>query len=142
MISLTTLEKPNDLNIFCLGSQPSLSLIQKSSKEQWLMGKSSQALEDCVIKDPLFVICHIVNFLVNCLIRYNTEHKPYLEKCHSKFIKLKKDSMVFIYQIRDIIRKFEDRREEYLYVHSFRDCFEEYLHDYMKKPTLGNVYII
>ena len=78
------------------------------------------------MKNPVFLVCHIINFLVNCLIQYNSQQKYYQKYGYQKFMKLKKESYVFIYQIKEIITNFEENKGQFDKF-TFKEYFDQYL---------------
>ncbi|CAI2382755.1 unnamed protein product [Moneuplotes crassus] len=109
---------------------------EKNLKKQFLCSIPNPSI--CLLNSSEFVPCYLINFLIYCLIKYNSKQKYYSKENDTKFIRLTTKSFSFVYEIREIIRNYELLSPNQ-YV-SFYECFEEFLCKYSVEIPRGKYF--
>ena len=125
---LSTFYSKND--IFWVINEKWNSIYNEWSSESNIIAVNKFLEKNNVLQDPRYIIWYIVNFLINLLIKYNSEQKTYFNEKDRKFIKLKTDSIKMVFFIKEIIRGFDDSRVKHKYNYNFEEWFDHFLLDW------------
>ena len=117
-------------NVFWIDEALEKPCFGLSEQFKYIVQLENSENDHCVMKDTIYIVWHIINFLIRSLIKYNSTEKSYLIDKDPKFIKIKKDSVNIINQIRRIINSFEDKKDKDIYNMLFGQYFEQYLLKY------------